>query len=91
MPLSIHFDKAFYDDERQAVVAPAFEGNTQVTCLVTGTALNDRANTYVEGEALVIVFWSLQEEIGLLLQEMYALGSFTAENEIWLTSRELYR
>jgi hypothetical protein len=91
MSLSIQFNNAHYDDDRQAVVIPAVDGNAKITCLVTSAALNDRASTSVDGEALLMVLWSLREEIAQLIEMMYRLGDFTAEGEIWLTSRELFR
>jgi hypothetical protein len=91
MPLLIDFEKSYYDGDRQAVVIPANDAGKSVTCLVTSTALNDRAGTAVEDKALLLVMWSLREEIQLLVGEMYRLGHFTTKQEIWLTSRELYR
>ena len=91
MSLSIQFNSARYDDDRQAVTIPAVDGDAQITCLVTSVALNDRAGTSVDGEALLIVLWSLREEIGQLIETMYQLGEFTDKGEIWLTSRELFR
>ncbi len=75
MPLAFDFKGARYDDARRSVVFEARDGDTTITCLVTAEALNDRGNTWVEGDHLLVVLWHYSEEIAMLMNAGYESGA----------------
>ncbi len=90
MQLAFDFKGARYDDVRRAVVFDASDGDTTIRCLVTAEALNDRGNTWLEGDHLLILLWHYREKIALLMNAGYEQGEGKEDGEIWLTTREFY-